>query len=265
MNTLEICTGTAESVRAAFLGGADRVELCSGLDEGGLTPSVGVIKWAVAFCKEQNAAAGAEGTEHRRHAVNVLIRPRGGDFLYTEAEQAVMIDDIRTAAALGADGIVVGALTAEGDVDVALCQRFVEAAGGCSLTFHRAFDVCRDPAAALEDIIRLGFHRVLTSGQAATAEEGIPVLQRLCRQAEGRISIMPGCGVNPQNAAHILYHTCAHELHASARAEVRSRMQFRRTGVEMGRADADEYARKETGISVVQQIRAAIDAVEQGE
>lgn len=262
MYTLEICTGSPESVRAAFLGGADRVELCCGLDEGGLTPSVGALRAAVDFCKSQNAAAASEGGGRRARAVNVLIRPRGGDFLYTEAEQDVMLEDIRSAVALHADGIVVGALTPEGDVDTALCKRFVDAAGGCSLTFHRAFDVCRDPVRALEEIIDLGFHRVLTSGQAATAQDGIAALQSLCAQAGGRISIMPGCGVNAQNASHILYHTHAHEIHASARAEVGSGMQFRRTGVEMGRADADEYARKETTIAVVESIRRAIDATE---
>lgn len=252
---LEICTGSADSVMAAFRGGADRVELCCGLEEGGLTPSVGMITDAVAQCR---AASGGE----RKRAVNVLIRPRGGDFLYTQRELDIMLEDVRCAAEHGVDGIVVGALTADGNVDEAMCQRLVDAAAGCSLTFHRAFDMCSDPVRALEVIIDMGFHRVLTSGLAATAEEGTPLLQRLVAQADGRISIMPGCGVNSRNAARILQATGAHELHASARAVIGSKMQFRRSGVEMGRADADEFARKETDAAEVQKLRAVMDEAE---
>lgn len=252
---LEICTGSADSVTSAFRGGADRVELCCGLEEGGLTPSVGMIRNAV---EQRDAMGAADG----KHAVNVLIRPRGGDFLYTKKELDIMLDDIRFAAGHGVDGIVVGALTADGHVDTTMCRRFVREARGCKLTFHRAFDMCCDPVEALEAIIDMGFHRVLTSGLAATAEEGAPLLQRLVEQAHGRISIMPGCGVNSRNAARILQTTGAHELHASARSVIGSLMQFRRDGVEMGRADADEFARKETDAAEVQKLRAVMDEAE---
>lgn len=261
MNTLEVCTGSIVSVMHAAEGGAARVELCSGLDEGGLTPSVGLI----------NAALQVEDV--KKH---VLVRPRGGDFLYSEVEQDIIVDDILAARRAGVDGVVVGALTAEGDIDVAACRRFVDAAKGeyvdfaegdldeafllppVSLTFHRAFDVCRDPFAALETIIALGFDRILTSGQAATAEAGIPVLRQLVEKAGDRIVIMPGCGVNADNAVRILQETGATEIHASARSSWLSQMQFRHEGVSMGKPGADEYATKETDVDIVRRIVAGI-------
>lgn len=254
MKTLEICVATPESVEAAFAGGADRVELCAGLEVGGLTPSPGLINYAV------HMATGAS-KDGRKRAVHVLVRPRGGDFLYSAVEERVMLEDIIRAVRLGADGIVVGALTAEGNVDRAACQLFAKAAEGHALTFHRAFDLARDAGEALEDIIALGYGHVLTSGQAATAEQGVPLLQRLVAQAAGRISIMPGCGVTPQNATHIIYNTGANELHASARTPLESAMRYRRVGVGMGRAGTDEYARSETSADIVSQLRQAIDAL----
>lgn len=257
MRTLEVCTGSITSVLHAAEGGAGRIELCSGLDEGGLTPSVGLIQ----------AAMLVEGPKK-----NVLIRPRGGDFLYSETEQDIIVDDIFAARRAGADGVVVGALTADGDVDEEACRRFVEAAKGeyadlagsdldgafflppVSVTFHRAFDLCRNPRQVLETIIDLGFDRVLTSGQAATAEAGIPLLRELVEQAEERIVIMPGCGVTPENAARILAETGAAEIHASARAEWPSLMKFRHPGVSMGKPGADEYATKETDVYTVRRI-----------
>lgn len=262
MKTLEVCTGSIISVLHAAEGGAHRVELCSGLDEGGLTPSIGLIQ----------AAMQVEGLQK-----NVLIRPRGGDFLYTELEQDIMVDDIFAARRAGADGVVVGALTADGNIDVEACQRFLDAARGgyvdfaegdldeayilppMSVTFHRAFDMCRDAEAALEILIQLGFDRVLTSGQRATAEEGIPCLKKMVEQAAGRIVIMPGCGVSPANAAHILQETGATEIHASARASWPSKMQFRHEGVSMGKAGSDEYATKETDVATVKAILATFE------
>lgn len=254
MKTLEVCTGSITSVLHAAEGGAGRIELCSGLDEGGLTPSVGLIQ----------AAIQVEGPKK-----NVLIRPRGGDFLYSETEQDIIVDDIFAARRAGVDGVVVGALTADGDVDQDACRRFIDAAKGeyvdfaegdldeafflppVSVTFHRAFDLCRDPNAALETIIALGFDRILTSGQAATAEAGIPLLRELVERAGERIVIMPGCGVTPENAARILAETGATEFHASARAAWPSQMKFRHPGVSMGKPGADEYATKETDVYTV--------------
>lgn len=258
---LEVCCGSLLSVQRAAEGGAYRVELCSGLSEGGITPSIGLLQ----------AALQVEGL--RRH---VLIRPRPGDFLYTPDEVEVMVDDIIAARRAGADGVVVGALTADGDIDEEACQRFVEAAKGecvdfaegdlddgyflppVSLTFHRAFDVCRQPAEALERIIAMGFDRVLTSGQAATAEEGVECLRSLVRQAAGRIVVMPGCGVNERNAAAILDATGAQEIHASLRDVEPSRMRYRHEGVAMGKPGSDEYATLETSVAKVLTV---VDAI----
>ena len=239
MAILEICAGSVESAIAARDGGAARIELCAALEIGGTTPSAGLI---------------AEARKIEGIVLNVIIRPRGGDFLYNEHEAACMEQDIRTCRQLGADGVVIGALTAEGDIDTALCKRLIDAADGMSITFHRAFDMCRDPKRALEELIAIGCDRVLTSGQAATAEDGLPLLKELVQQAAGRISIMPGCGVNSGNAARILQATGAVEIHASARKSVGSGMLFRHSGVSMGTPGSDEYARKETDTNEVKLI-----------
>lgn len=240
---MEICAGSVESAIAARDGGAQRIELCAALEIGGVTPSAGVI----------TEARKVEGL-----VLNVIIRPRGGDFLYNGYEVACMEKDICTCKRLGADGVVIGALTAEGDIDTATCKRLIAAADGMSITFHRAFDMCRKPKEALEQLISLGCHRVLTSGQAATAEAGIPLLKELVQQAGERIIIMPGCGVNSGNAANILHATGAGEIHASARKSVGSGMIFRHRGVSMGNPDSDEYARKETDADEVRAIKESI-------
>ena len=187
---IENCAGSAESARRAQLGGAYRIELCAGLPEGGTTPSYGEIVAA-------------------RRAVdiklNVIIRPRAGDFLYTPLEVEAMLEDIKMARQIGVDGIVVGCLTPDGEVDKPLLRRFVEASGDLPVTFHRAIDVCRDPSAALEDIIEAGCARVLTSGGRATALEGAEVIAQLVRQAGDRIIIMPGAGVTPENIAELAW------------------------------------------------------------
>lgn len=239
MAILEICAGSVESAIAARDGGAARIELCAALEIGGTTPSAGLI---------------AEARKIEGIVLNVIIRPRGGDFLYNEHEAACMEQDIRTCRQLGADGVVIGALTADGDIDTALCKRLIDAAKGMSITFHRAFDMCRDPKRALEELIAIGCDRVLTSGQAATAEAGLPLLKELVQQAAGRISIMPGCGVNSGNAARILQATGAVEIHASARKSVGSGMLFRHSGVSMGTPGSDEYERKETDVDEVKHI-----------
>lgn len=242
---LEICAGSWDSVLAARDGGADRVELCSGLAEGGLTPSLGLIR----------AACRLDGLK-----VHVLIRPRGGDFLYTETEAALMEDDIRSAIDAGADGVVVGSLTPDGDVDTLQLRRWVAAAGGRNVTFHRAFDLCRQPEQALQDIADCGCNRLLTSGQADKAINGLPLLARLVVRAGDRLSIMPGSGVNAANAVSILTATGAHELHASARRTVMSQMRFRHGGVSMGQP-ADEYMRLETHPDEVRAIRRVLSGM----
>ena len=239
MAILEICAGSVESAIAARDGGAKRIELCAALEIGGVTPSAGLI---------------AEARKIDGLVLNVIIRPRGGDFLYNEYEVACMLQDIRTCKELGADGVVIGALTADGDIDTAICKQLIAAADGMSVTFHRAFDMCRDASKALEELIELGCDRVLTSGQAATAQTGIPLLKELVEQAAGRIIIMPGCGVSSANAAAILQATGATEIHASARKSVGSGMLFRHSCVSMGNPDSDEFARKETDVNEVRAI-----------
>ena len=160
---LEVCCADLVSLRAAVEGGAHRVELCQALGLDGLTPSTGMIEMAV----------------ESGIVVHVLIRPREGNFVYGQDEVECMARDIRMARSLGAHGVVIGALTEEGDIDVATCQRLVDEAGEMRITFHRAFDVCRDPLRAFEQIVSLGCDRLLTSGHERTAEEGIPLIRQL--------------------------------------------------------------------------------------
>ena len=217
---IEICANSAESAIMAQRGGAYRVELCAGIPEGGTTPSFGEI-----------AAARSSLKKTRLH---VIIRPRGGDFCYSSLEQRIMAKDIDTASSLGADGFVFGCLTPEGDVDIKVMKKLMKVAKGKSVTFHRAFDMCRDPFQALEDIIALGCDRILTSGQRATAEEGIPLIKQLVERAAGRIIIMPGGGVTPLDIRKIADETGATEFHFTGRKSVESPMLYRNPNVSIG-------------------------------
>lgn len=241
---LENCAYSAESALNAQNGGADRVELCSGMGEGGTTPSYG----------EMLAARQVLTTTK----LNVIIRPRGGDFLYTENEIEIMANDIKAARHIGADGVVFGCLTSDGGIDTPALERLLAAADGMSTTFHRAFDVCRDPFAAMEEIIALGFDRILTSGQQPNAERGIPLLRQLVDKADGRIVIMPGCGITPHNIKRIAVETGATEFHASARKTIGSLMTFRNEAVSMGGNGADEYARSITDTETIKQLKTII-------
>lgn len=245
---VEICCGTLASVLAAKEGGATRIELCSGLSEGGLTPSFGLIKAAVDAGIPQ---------------VNVLIRPRSGDFLYSEEEIKLMINDIKKAIEIGASGIVIGVLTENGDVDVAACRRLIEAANFAAevhrkakpyITFHRAFDVSRDAKASLEAVISLGADCILTSGMAPSAVKGILVIKKLVDLAEDRVTIMAGAGINASNAADIVAATGVAAIHSTARKPVASRMKFRRPLVPMGAPGSDEYAPLSTSPDIVRKL-----------
>lgn len=237
---IEICANSAQSCVEAEAGGAARVELCAAIPEGGTTPSYGEIKSA------------QELTSHI--AINVIIRPRGGDFLYTDAEVRSMLHDIELCKRLGVHGVVFGCLTKEGDIDVALMRRLVEAARPLSVTCHRAFDVCRDPFAALEQLIELGCDRVLTSGQQSDAVKGIPLIAKLVKRAAGRIIVMPGCGVRENNIAQIEAATGAKEFHTSARSVVYSQMEYRNERVPMGsNAVSSEFETVQTDREKVQQ------------
>lgn len=216
---VEICTNSTISSIEAQKGGAYRVELCAGIPEGGTTPSYGEI---------------AVARDLLDIKLNVIIRPRGGDFLYSDIEHQIMLRDIEMAKKLGVDGVVFGCLTPDGDIDMERNRELIEAAQGMSTTFHRAFDKCRDPFKALEDIIELGFDRILTSGQQPKAEQGIDLLKKIVEQAGDRIIIMPGSGVNEDNIAFIAAETGASEFHFSARVPVKSKMKFRNEAVSMG-------------------------------
>lgn len=223
---IEVCANSVESCLAAQRGGADRVELCMGIPEGGTTPSYGEIKMAREVL-----------TKTRLH---VIIRNRGGDFLYTEQELQRMATDIDLCRELGVDGVVFGCLTAEGDIDRAANAFLIAHAKGMSATFHRAFDRCRNPGKALEEIGVLGFSRILTSGQQATAEKGIGLLRRLNTLSGGRVKIMVGCGVNEQNIARIYRETAVRAFHFSAREPFPSLMIHTNPSVYMGAKGADE-------------------------
>ena len=240
MYKFEICANSVESCVEAQRGGANRVELCAGMPEGGTTPSYGDVVVARRLL-----------TTTKLH---VIIRPRGGDFLYSDLEKEIMLEDVRMARRLGVDGVVFGALTAEGDVDMEFMRQLMEEAEGMSVTFHRAFDVCRDPFVALEQIIELGCERILTSGQMPKAEEGVELLRELVERAGERIIIMPGCGVNASNIVHIAETTGASEFHFSARSKRDSGMQFRKSRVSMGGAVViDEYSRDVTDVEIVRE------------
>lgn len=237
---IEICANSVESAAKAQEGGAYRVELCAGIPEGGTTPSFGEIRMARQLLQQTK--------------LHVIIRPRGGDFLYTQLEQEIMLHDIKVARQLGADGVVFGCLTAEGNVDVPAMKKLMNAVGDMSVTFHRAFDMCRNPMEALEDIIELGCHRILTSGQEATAPAGIPLLKELIEKADGRIIIMPGCGVKPSNILELAEETGATEFHFSGRSSLESDMIYRNPKVSMGgTVKIEEYQRDVTDVEIVKE------------
>ena len=235
---IEICANSVESAVKAQEGGAYRVELCAGIPEGGTTPSFGEIRMARQLLQETK--------------LHVIIRPRGGDFLYTHLEQEIMLHDIKVARQLGADGVVFGCLTAEGEVDMPAMKKLMNAVGDMNVTFHRAFDMCRNPQEALEQIISLGCTRILTSGQEANAVKGIPLLKELIEQADGRIIIMPGCGVNPSNILQIAEETGASEFHFSGRSTYESSMIYRNPKVSMGgTVKIEEYQKDVTNPDIV--------------
>ena len=209
---LEIAANSLASALAAQAGGADRIELCENLGEGGCTPSFGTI---------------AAARDRLQVPLYVLIRPRGGDFHYEREECEVMLRDIETCVRLGCDGVVIGALDAAGDVDMDVCRALVGAAGSLGITFHRALDVARDPLRALDAAIELGCERVLTSGGQADALAGADAIATLVRHAAGRIGVMAGAGVDSGNIATLRARSHADEFHASAGALRRSSMRHR--------------------------------------
>lgn len=225
---IEVCANGVESCLAAQQGGADRVELCAGIPEGGTTPSYGEIKVARRVLTSTH--------------LHVIIRPRGGDFLYTDLEVERMAQDIAMCRDLGVDGVVFGCLKADGTIDMERNRYLLECSRGMSVTMHRAFDRAAAPSQALEDLIALGFDRILTSGQQPKALQGVELLSRLNRQAAGRISLMAGSGVTEQNIRDIHEATGLLEFHFSAREPQPSGMQYVNPDLYMGRPGANEAA-----------------------
>lgn len=229
MNTplIEGCVDSCASSMAACRSGADRLELCANLVIGGTTPSPALFRQVQRTCGIP---------------INVLIRPRFGDFLYSEAELEEMEEDIRMFRDLGANGVVIGALTPEGWLDSAAMTRLIDCAGGMDVTLHRAFDMTRDPLEALEDAVRLGCRTILTSGQAQSATAGAETLRAVFLQAAGRISIMAGSGVRADTIRSIYDHTGIRVFHTTGRrGSVDSGMVYRKPTVSMGLPSLSEY------------------------
>jgi copper homeostasis protein len=227
---LEICVDSVESAINAQIAGADRVEFCDNLLEGGTTPSYGAIVSA-----RSNLDIG----------LHVIIRPRGGDFLYSDLEYDIMRRDIEICGENEVDGIAIGILRTGGNIDIERTAKLIEFAYPMSATFHRAFDMCSDPVQALEDVIDTGCARLLTSGLKNKAQDGIEIIRQLAIQAGERIIIMPGGGIDETNVALIITATKVKEIHLTGRKTIDSEMIFRRQGIYMGEVSSvPEFARK---------------------
>jgi len=219
MITCEVCVEGFSGAAAAEAGGCHRIELCAGLIEGGTTPSLGTLSLVL---------------ERLAIPTVVLIRPRGGDFLYNDREFDTMLRDIELVRDAGGLGIATGVLTADGRIDSVQFEQLIAAARPMSITCHRAFDMTRDPIDALETLITLGVDRVLTSGQQPRVPEGLELIRELVELADGRISIMPGCGINEENARDVVEKTGANEIHFTAFSHQQSGMTYRNPRPFMG-------------------------------
>ena len=244
MNTIiEVCIDSIESAVNAEAGGANRVELCDNLAEGGTTPSAGII----------SAVRAQIGV-----GLQVMIRPRGGDFLYSPAEIEAMKYDILVAKELRADGVVFGCLTKDANVDMECMAELIALARPMNVTFHRAFDMVRDPLSALNALITLGVNRVLTSGQQPSALEGAPLIAELVRQAGDRIIILAGGGVRPYNIQQLIAQTGVRECHVSGRTILKSKMTHKNQVVAMGStAHHSEYERLVVDSALIRSFRSA--------
>lgn len=235
---LEVCANSFSSAHAAQEGGAIRVELCENMAEGGTTPSYAQIK----LCKERLTIP-----------IWPIIRPRGGDFLYTDEEFEVMKEDIKICKTLKCEGIVTGILLANGDIDTNRCAELIALAAPLPVAFHRAFDMSNDLEKALTTLISLGVVRVLTSGGAESAPKGIAKLAQLVQIAKDQIQIMPGAGINPSNILTLKEKTGASCFHSSARVKIESKMQYRNQTTKMGSIE-DEYQYEQTSATIVKQM-----------
>lgn len=238
--TLEICCYNIESALIAQNAGANRIELCAGPTEGGTTPGPGTIHITRKIISLP---------------LFVMIRPRGGDFLYSENEVETMLQDIEFAKNAGADGVVLGILKPDGTVDIERTARLVEVAHPMEVTFHRAFDMTADPFRALEDIISTGARRILTSGQKPKAIQGADLISALVKQAGNRISIMAGSGINDVNVLDLMTRTGVQEVHLSAKKYFPSKMLFQNSVLSMGKSNSDEYQTLLADREMIRKIR----------
>jgi copper homeostasis protein len=237
---LEICVDNVESAIEAQAAGSNRIELCDNLYEGGTTPGYGTILSA---------------RNNLNIDLNVLIRPRGGDFLYSDIEYDIMRRDIDFCGESGVNGIVIGILKSDGTIDTERTAKLTELAHNMSVTFHRAFDLCSDPFQGLEDIISTGANRLLTSGQKNKASEGLDLIRELVEKAGEKIAIMPGSGISESNIELIAKTSGAKEFHFTARKIADSGMIFRRPGISMGAEQIiTEFSRKVTDSAKIQKI-----------
>jgi len=237
---LEICVDSLASAMIAQEAGAHRIELCDSLIEGGITPSAGKIDSV-----RQNLGI----------KLNVIIRPRGGDFLYSVLEYDIMRRDIERCGEAGVDGVVFGILTPEGYIDIDRTARLVEEARPMSVTFHRAFDMCSAPFRGIADVIATGADRLLTSGQKNDADSGAGLIAKLVRRAGTKLIIMPGGGLNASNIRKIAETTGATEFHMTGRSTTESAIKFRRSGITMGgNSSSDEYKIKTADKDLIRNV-----------
>lgn len=242
--TIEIVVYTIDSALRAQQGGADRIELCDGPGDGGTTPSYGIVEAL---------------RPHITIDIFAMVRPRGGDFLYSSYEFQAMKHDIRQFQKLKVNGVVLGILNADGTIDKKRCKSLIDLARPLLVTCHRAFDMTRDPLEALEDCIEVGFDRILTSGQKTKAIEGVDLLAELVKKAKGRISIMPGSGVNESNVVELVSKTGVKEIHFSAATFTDSEMNFRNNGISgLGSNAGAEFKLRTVDTNVIKNIRALV-------
>ncbi len=236
MIRIEICAGSITSALAAQQGGAYRIELCDNLKDGGTTPSYGMLLLA---------------RKNLRIKLYPIIRPRGGDFLYSDLEFEAMKADVEQCWNLNCDGVVFGMLKADGEIDIERCLELKAITGNMGCTFHRAFDRCKNPFKALEEIIDMGFERILTSGMENTAVKGASMLKKLNEQANGRIIIMPGAGIRSENLQELIKQTGATEYHSTAKSKIQSKMLFQK--IKTGTFE-EEFFTEETDVEIVRRL-----------
>jgi copper homeostasis protein len=238
---IEIATSDHSTTAAAVAGGADRIELCANLAEGGTTPSLGTLQ----LCREKFDIA-----------LFPIIRPRGGDFLYTAEEFSIMLKDVKLCRQLGCNGVVIGLLNTDGTIDIPRTAALVNAAYPMDVTFHRAFDRCADPFAAMEQLIELGCTRILTSGQQPSVVDGVELVAALQQKAADRIIIMPGSGVRPDNIKMLAEKTGCVEFHSSLRGKTQSQMAFIHPAF---KDSAESYTNNAIDPEEVRQLRKALE------